>query len=94
LCPIQDTDFIRKGEAIMDKGLSFLGGFIVGAVAGAAVAAFMTPQPGDDLQRLIRERLELMAQEGRRAAAERRAELEAQFAQARQFQKPAARPAL
>jgi len=77
----------------MDKALSFLGGFVLGAVVGAIAAALMAPQPGNDLQALIRERLEMVAEEGRRAAAARRAELEAQFAQARQFQKPAARPA-
>lgn len=77
----------------MDKSLSFLGGFVLGAVVGAAAAALMAPQSGNDLQAQIRERIEMMAEEGRRAAAERRAELEAQFAQARQFQKPAARPA-
>ena len=77
----------------MDKSSSFLGGFLFGAVLGAAAAALMAPQAGSDLQALIRERIEMVAEEGRRAAAERRAELEAQFAQARQFQKPSARPA-
>jgi gas vesicle protein len=79
-------------EDIMDKTLSFLGGFVFGAVAGALAAALLAPQPGDDLQAQIRERLAVVIEEGRRAAAERRAELEAQFAQARQFQKPAPRP--
>ena len=74
----------------MDNGISFVGGFIIGAVIGAAVAVFMAPQSGEESQRLIRERLDAVAQEGRRAAAERRAELEAQFAQAKQFQKPPA----
>lgn len=77
----------------MDKALSFLGGFVLGAVVGATAAALMAPQPGNDLQAMIRERIEMVAEEGRRAAAERRAELEAQFAQARQFQKPSAKPA-
>jgi len=77
----------------MDEALSFLSGFILGAVVGAAAAALMAPQPGNALQATIRERVEMVAEEGRRAAAERRAELEAQFAQARQFQKPLARPA-
>lgn len=76
----------------MDRTTSFLSGFVFGALMGALAAALMTPQPGDDLQAQIRERLAAVAAEGRRAAAERRAELEAQFAQARQFQKPAPRP--
>jgi gas vesicle protein len=76
----------------MEKTISFVGGFIMGAMIGAAVAVFMAPQSGEEFQKLIRERLDAVAQEGRRAAAERRAELEAQFAQARQFQRPSASP--
>jgi gas vesicle protein len=72
----------------MYKGISFVGGFVIGAMIGAAVAVFMAPQSGEEFQKQIRERLDAVAQEGRRAAAERRAELEAQFAQAKQFQKP------
>ena len=71
----------------MEKTLSFLSGFVLGAVIGATAAAFLAPQPGGELQALIRERVDLVAQEGRRAAAERRAELEAQFAQAKRFSK-------
>ncbi|GEM_PF-340378 len=74
----------------MDRSVWFLSGFVLGALAGAAVAALMAPQAGTELQAQIRQRLEAIAEEGRRAAAERRAELEAQFAQARQFQKPSA----
>ena len=76
----------------MEKTISFVGGFVIGAMIGAAVAVFMAPQPGEEFQKLIRERLAVVAQEGRRAAAERRAELEAQFAQAKQFQKPSTTP--
>jgi len=76
----------------MDKGISFVGGFVIGAIFGMAVAVFMAPQSGEEFQKQIRERLDAVAQEGRRAAAERRAELEAQFAQAKQFQKPSAGP--
>ena len=76
----------------MEKMISFVGGFVIGAMIGAAVAVFMAPQSGEEFQKQIRERLDAVAQEGRRAAAERRAELEAQFAQAKQFQKPSASP--
>jgi gas vesicle protein len=72
----------------MDKTISFVGGFVIGAMIGAVTALFLAPQSGGDFQQQIRERLDAVAQEGRRAAAERRAELEAQFAQAKQFQKP------
>lgn len=77
----------------MNETESFVAGLVLGAVAGAVAAALMTPQPGADLQALIRERIAVMLAEGRRAAAERRAELEAQFAQARQFQKSPVGPA-
>jgi gas vesicle protein len=76
----------------MEKTIGFVGGFVVGAMIGAAVAVFMAPQSGEEFQKQIRERLDAVAQEGRRAAAERRAELEAQFAQAKQFQKSSASP--
>ncbi|MCX7670668.1 MAG: YtxH domain-containing protein [Anaerolineae bacterium] len=69
----------------MEDTTSFVIGFLFGAVVGAAAAALMAPQEGTALRAQIRQRLEAMAEEGRRAAAERRAELEAQFAQARQF---------
>lgn len=72
----------------MDDTTSFVIGFLFGAVIGAAVAAFMAPREGAALRAEIRQRLEAIAEEGRRAAAERRAELEAQFAQARQFRPP------
>lgn len=63
--------------------LRFLVGLIVGALVGAALALLLTPQSGEEFQRLLRERAEEIVEEGRRAAAERRAELEAQFAQAK-----------
>lgn len=63
--------------------IRFLSGVIVGALVGAVTALLFTPQSGEDFQRVMRERAEQIAEEGRRAAAERRAELEAQFAQAK-----------
>jgi gas vesicle protein len=73
----------------VEKAISFLGGFVLGAVISAASAALLAPQSGADLQMVIRERIDQVVQEGQRAAAERRAELEAQFAQSKQFQRPA-----
>jgi gas vesicle protein len=64
--------------------LKFLEGLLLGVITGAAVGMLLAPKSGQDLQNDLRERANLVMEEGRRAAAERRAELEAQFAQARQ----------
>lgn len=60
-----------------------LNGLIFGAMVGAAAVLLLTPRSGEDFQRLLRERADFIIEESRRAATERRAELEAQFAQAK-----------
>jgi gas vesicle protein len=72
----------------MDDVIDFLGGLMVGAVIGGAVGLLLAPQSGSDLQQKIRERIQMVIEEGRRAAADRRAELEAQFAQSKQIVRP------
>jgi gas vesicle protein len=72
----------------MAKAFDFLGGLILGAACGAAIGLLLTPLSGEDLKQKARERAALVLEEGRRAAAERRAELEAQFAQAKQVTRP------
>jgi len=67
----------------------FLEGLVLGALTGAAIVLFTAPQSGSQTQETIRQRLNMVIEEGRHAAAERRAELEAQFAQARQSLPPA-----
>jgi gas vesicle protein len=71
----------------MDGG-KFFEGFIVGAVIGAAVALFMAPQSGKQTQNSIQGRVNLVLEDGKRAAAERRAELESQLAQSRSVPRP------
>lgn len=68
----------------MDDVIDFLGGFLVGAAIGGVVGLLLAPQSGSDLQQKMRERAQVVFDEGRRAAADRRAELEAQFAQSKQ----------
>ena len=68
----------------MDDVIDFLGGFMVGAASGGVVGLLLAPQSGSDLQQRMRERAQVAIEEGRRAAADRRAELEAQFAQSKQ----------
>ncbi len=65
------------------KLLVFAQGLALGMIVGAVAGLLLTPQPGDEFQALIRQRYAEVMEEGRRAAAERRAELEAQFAEAK-----------
>ena len=62
----------------------FFEGLLLGAPTGAAVTLLSAPQSGEATQNLIRDRTKLVMDEGKRAAAERRAEPEAQLSQARQ----------
>ena len=72
----------------MDDVIDFLGGFLLGAAIGGVVGLLLAPQSGSELQQQLRERAELVIEEGQRAAADRRAELEAQFAQSKQIIRP------
>ena len=67
----------------MDKTLDFLGGLLLGALVGASVAMLLAPRAGAETQAALRARVDGVIEDGRRAAAERRAELEAQFAEAK-----------
>ena len=69
--------------------LMFVRGLFFGAMAGAAAALLLAPEPGPELQAKIRQRYDEVMEEGRRAAAERRAELEAQFAEVKRASRPA-----
>lgn len=59
--------------------MNFLSGALVGALVGATLALLLTPESGDELRGQIRERAASIQDEVRRAAAERRAELEEQL---------------
>jgi gas vesicle protein len=72
----------------MDDAIDFLGGVLLGAAIGGVVGLLFAPQSGSDLQQKILERAKIVIAEGRRAAADRRAELEAQFAQSKQVVRP------
>ena len=72
----------------MDDVIDFLGGLVLGAAIGGVVGLLYAPQSGRDLQGKLRERAIMVIEEGRRAAADRRAELEAQFAQSKQVIRP------
>jgi gas vesicle protein len=65
------------------RWLNFLAGFLGGVVMGAMVVLLTTPQSGSDLQNEARSRFDDIMEEGRKAAAARRAELEARLASLR-----------
>jgi gas vesicle protein len=62
------------------RAINFSLGFLIGAVVGATLVLLTTPQSGSDLQMNVRNWYTGILDEGRRAAAARRAELEARLA--------------
>ncbi len=68
----------------MRKTLSFIIGAVYGGVFGAAVVLLLTPLSGQDLRRQARQRYQSLLDEGQRAAAARRSELEGQLAALKQ----------
>lgn len=69
----------------MRKIFDFFSGLFFGAVFGAALALLLAPDAGTATKKRLMDRFNSVLEEGRRAAAERRAELEAQFAQAKRY---------
>jgi gas vesicle protein len=64
----------------MRRIIGFIAGAMCGAIVGAVAVLLLAPASGVELRQRVRARVgELMA-EGRQAAEERRAELEAQLA--------------
>jgi len=63
----------------MRKAVSFFAGVLAGALVGGMAALLLAPRSGSELQEQIRARVQELIEEGRRAAAARRAELEAQL---------------
>ena len=70
----------------MRKLLSFLMGFLLGALAGAVIAMLLAPEAGDQTRQQVKGRMDQVIAEGKRAAAERRTELESQLEQLKQGQ--------
>lgn len=58
---------------------SFLAGALCGAVVGATAALLLAPASGEELRGQARERFDALVDEARRAAREKRAELEARL---------------
>ncbi len=65
----------------MNKFMAFAAGALCGALAGAVVALLLTPMSGTEMQEQARARFDEIVEEGRKAAEQRRAELERQLRQ-------------
>ena len=61
--------------------MRFLAGFFIGLILGAVAVLLMTPQSGSDLTQGARSRFDGLLEEGRKAAAARRQELENRLAE-------------
>ena len=72
----------------MKRMMSFLSGAMMGALVGATLALLFTPTSGEGLQEQLRGRVMVLQEEVKKAATERRAELEEQLASLRAPQKP------
>lgn len=61
--------------------MRFIAGFVIGMFIGVVAVLLTTPQSGSDLQDGVRTRFEDILAEGRKAAEQRRVELEARLAE-------------
>lgn len=68
----------------MRKMVYLMMGIVAGAIVGAAAATLLAPYSGEEMQRRIRTRAQELIEEGKRAAAARRAELQAQLEEFKQ----------
>ena len=64
----------------MNRYLSFLVGGLIGGLVGATFAILFAPASGEEMRAQIRERAITLQEDVKTAAAQRRAELEAQLA--------------
>lgn len=60
--------------------VGFLVGAAIGALVGGSIALLLAPSSGNELRQQIRDRAQYVQDEVKRAADERRAELEQQLA--------------
>ncbi len=61
-------------------GIRFIFGFLVGSLIGATAVLLTTPQSGSAIQADARSRWDQAMEEGKKAAAAKRAEMEARLA--------------
>ena len=63
----------------MKKVTNFLSGFALGVILGGVTAILLAPSSGDDLRLTIQQEVERVQSDVKKAAEERRAELESQL---------------
>ena len=63
----------------MKKLMQFLGGFSLGALVGASIAVLLAPMSGNEIRNQMRVEFERVQAEVKKAAIDRRAELEDQL---------------
>ena len=71
----------------MQAIFSFTKGFFCGFMVGGTLGLFLAPRPGNETQRLIKQRIDEIITEAQRAAAEERRRLEEEFAAAKEVKK-------
>jgi len=64
----------------MRRFISFMSGAAIGGLVGAALALLFAPSSGDEMRVQMQARIEQIQAEIKKAAADRRAELEEQLA--------------
>ena len=67
----------------MQRILNFLAGAVTGALVGATLMVLLTPAPGETIRSDLRNRVLNLRDEMTQAAANRRADMEAQLANLR-----------
>ena len=72
----------------MKRFIAFMVGATMGGLVGATLALLLAPSSGMELRSQMQDRAERLREEIRKAAAERRAELEEQLAALRAPQQP------
>lgn len=61
------------------RALKFLFGVLVGGMIGALLMLLIAPQSGEDTQKKVSEKMEMLLEAGKKAFEARRTELEAQM---------------
>ena len=73
----------------MRKFMGFLAGVLIGSITGSVVALLFAPTSGENMRGQAQDRYHMIESEVRKAAAERRVELEKQLVELRKPQTPA-----